>query len=510
MELLSKVLETITIKYGDRILFDSLEKQMTFKHFYERTRYLGYALLDLGAKKGDRIAILAENSVDYLAYHFACSLIGAILLPLNIRHTSQEMAWMINDAQCSVLIVDSYLCTHLDELTCNCPCIHHTIGIGKVEGTSYLTDNLAAERPTPPILPSISPDDPLLLIYTSGTTGRPKGALQTNGAVCIIDELTAEEWQATENDIYLAFMPFFHQAGLLRARATMLKGGKVIVAGKLSWDQVFACLIEKNVTIAVLPYPYNERFAEFVERKKVSVTHLRLTIGLGGVGTLPADRTKRFCRKFGCEFMGVYGQTETSGPIAYVSGDDWFKNPFTCGKPRKGMEVAIWDENNAPLLPGMVGEIMVRSKTTIPGYWANDEANRVLYTDGWLHTGDLGRFDKDGFLYFVDRKKELVKTGGENVYPKEVEEVLVQHPSIKDIVVMGLPDPKGWGEIVTAVVVPETGLNPTLEEIQAFCKGKIAGYKIPKVLKTMDSLPINITGKVNKLELREKFTAKSF
>jgi fatty-acyl-CoA synthase len=207
--------------------------------------------------------------------------------------------------------------------------------------------------------------------------------------------------------------------------------------------------------------------------------------------------------------MGIYGQTEVTGPATSISGEDYFAKPHSCGRPMRGIELQIWDEIKRPVPAGTVGEIMIRSKTCIPGYWNNDAANRSLYTGEWLHTGDLARIDDMGFVYFVDRKKELIKTGGENVYPREVEDALRSHPAIAELAVIGLPDPAGWGEKVTVVVILNAGYALSLDDIKARCRNRIAGYKIPKALKIVDQIPRNHTGKIMKLALKEQLERSS-
>jgi len=505
MKLLQDILREVVWKHGDLVAFDSVDGQITFNQLYERIGYLAGALEDLGVNKGERVAILAQNCVEYVAYHYATAIIGAILLPLNIRHTDDEMLWVLNNAESSILIIDERCKSHLPELKSKCDSNQVTIGIGSIEGTDYLTNGLVDGKLSIANIPSISSKDPILLIYTSGTTGRPKGALQNHEGICMVDELTAEEWGATEKDVYLAFLPYFHQAGLLRTRATIIRGGKNIVYGKMDVETLASLMVEKKVSIVILPSAYYMSLSEIADRDNLTFPSLRLLIGLGGTGPIQADQIKAFCDRFNCKFRGVYGQTECSGPATCIMGDDFFNNPFTCGKAREGIELQIWDDNNNLVPAGIVGEIMIRSKTTIPGYWKNDQASKELYTEDWLHTGDLGRLDEEGFLYFVDRKKELIKTGGENVYPREVTNVLQGHPAVSDLTIIGLPDPNKWGEVVTAVVVLKAGQKLTLDEVKVFCGNKIAGYKIPKVLKVVEEIPRNITGKVKKVELREQF-----
>jgi acyl-CoA synthetase (AMP-forming)/AMP-acid ligase II len=342
------------------------------------------------------------------------------------------------------------------------------------------------------------------LIYTSGTTGRPKGALQTHEGSVMIDRLTAEALEICQNDVYLAFMPYFHQAGLIRTRATMINGGTNLITGKIDPDNLVLYIVKKRVSITMLVPPYDTLLTEIADREKLTFPSLRYIIGAGGAGPVHAERMRVFCERFDCRYMGIYGQTEVTGPATVITGEDYFSKPYSCGKPMREIDLQIWDEMKRPAPAGTVGEIMIRSKTCIPGYWNNDEANQSLYTGEWLHTGDLARIDEDGFVHFMDRKKELIKTGGENVYPREVEDVLGMHPAIADLVVIGLPNPGGWGEKVTAVVILKEGYTLSLDEVKTHCRNRIAGYKIPKELKIVDVIPRNHTGKIKKLELKEQ------
>jgi fatty-acyl-CoA synthase len=243
---------------------------------------------------------------------------------------------------------------------------------------------------------------------------------------------------------------------------------------------------------------------------------LRLLISGGGMGAKVMPLLQMLCRSLGCDFMGIWGQTECTGPVTVVKGDVAFSNPYTCGKPMRGIELQIWSDDDPgkspegekqPLPTGETGEIMVRSSMTAR-YWNNPDANAALYTGDWLHTGDMGRLDEDGYLYFVDRKKDLIKTGGENVYPQEVEAVVSQHPSIAEVTVIGLPDAV-WGQAVTAVIVPRDGSDVSLEDVKELCTGKIAAYKIPKAIELVEKIPRNETGKVIKRELRDRLAGPS-
>ncbi len=505
MELLQDVLYDSVQQFGNLTAFDDMDRVTTFDQLWGRIEHLAGALSRLGVAQGERIAILSANCTDYIAWHYASAKVGAILLVLNVRHTLNELSWAINNAEASALIIGEGYEILLPEIRPLCQSLKFTIAIGDRKTSDYATDELAAAGQEIIAAPRLSPKDPVLLIYTSGTTGRPKGGLQTHEGSVMIDRLTAEVLEISSRDVYLAFMPYFHQAGLIRTRATLLRGGTNLVEAKFDPESLVSCLIRKNVSITMLVPPYDMLLTEIADRQKVTFPSLRFVIGAGGAGSVHAERMQVFCQKFDCRYMGIYGQTEATGPVTVITDQDYFTRPDSCGKPMEGIELQIWDEHNRLLPPANIGEIMIRSKTCIPGYWKNEKASAALYTGDWLHTGDLARMDEEGWLYFVDRKKELIKTGGENVYPREVEDVLRSHPAIADLVVIGLPDIDGWGEKVTAVVILKEGETLSLDEVRSFCRDKIAGYKIPKLLKMVHSFPRNQTGKIQKLLLQELF-----
>jgi len=510
MRLLHDALRKTVLHYPKRIAFENLEQDISFFELLQRMECLAGALAGFGIKKGDRVSILAENSVDYICYHYATAMLGAILHVINTRLSEKEMTWMINNTESSIMVIDESHAAKWPVFSENCPSLKFLIGIGEVAGAKYGTEELVSSGAPLKGYPSVSPSDPVLLIYTSGTTGMPKGALQTHEGSTIQDELTTEALSSCPDDIYLAFMPYFHQAGLIRTRATMTKGGKNVTMGKkLDIMKVANVIAEKRITITLMAPPIDGIVLGTMERENLDLSCLRMIIGGGGLGSVHTEKMKKFCEKLNCRFMGIYGTTECTGPITFVMGEDAFDNPSTCGKPIKAAKVEIWDDNNRPLPIGKVGEVMVSGKITVPEYWRNDQATKDLYTGKWVHTGDLGRQDEKGFLYIVDRKKDMIKTGAENVYSKEVEDVLVNHPSIADLAIIGLkdPNPEGWGEIVTAIIVLKPGAaKVTVDDLKAFCKGKIGGYKVPKIVHNVSAIPRNATGKIPKRELRAQFS----
>jgi fatty-acyl-CoA synthase len=513
MRLLHEVLRKTVLQYPEKIAFENLGQNISFSELFLRMESLAGTLAGFGIRKGDRVTILAENSVDYICYHYALGILGAILHVINTRLSEREMTWMVNNAESMVMVIDESHASRWPMFSMSCPSLQFLIGIGEVEGAKYRTDELVSAGSPLKDPPSVSPKDPALLIYTSGTTGMPKGALQTHEGSTLQDELMAEALSSSPDDIYLAFMPYFHQAGLIRTRSTMMRGGKNVTMGKkLDIFKVANIIAEKKISLAFVPPPVDSVILETLEREKLDLSCLRLIVGGGGQGPAYAEKMKQFCEKLHCRFMGVYGLTECTGTVTYVMDEDAFTNPFTCGRPFRGLQVEIWDDGHRPLPSGEVGEVMVRGQTNVPGYWKNDQATKELYTGEWLHTGDLGKLDAEGFLYIVDRKKDMIKTGAENVYSKEVEDVLCTHPSIGDLAVVGLkdPNPSGWGEIVTAIIVPKPeAAELTVDELKTFCKDKIAGYKVPKIVHNVKTIPRNAIGKVQKVELRKQFSLEN-
>lgn len=505
MATLHENLLRVADRHADRIAIYGDAGDLSFGQFATRVLHLAGALDSLGLQKGDRISLLSHNRTDYLTYHYATSLLGVVLHVMNTRHVAREWRWAIDNAASSALIVDESHAAAAAALKQECASLLFTAGIGSAGNTDYDTDALvsAGKRVRNP--PDIAPDHPVLLIYTSGTTGLPKGCLQSQQGSVTIDALTADAINATPDDVYMAIMPYFHQAGMIRSRAVMLRGGSNVVPATLEMSAIADLMAERRVSITMLVSGKQGMvLLDKAMNHQRDYSALRLLISGGGMGAKVMPMLKLLCDTLRCDFMGIWGQTECTGPVTVTQGQAAFANPETCGKPMPGIELQIWSDDGQPLPTGETGEIMVRSPMTAR-YWRDAEANARLYSGDWLHTGDLGRLDAEGFLYFVDRKKDLIKTGGENVYPKEVEVVLARHPSIAEVTVLGVSDPT-WGQVVAAVVVVNAGCELSLSDVKAFCRDEIAGYKIPKALELVASIPKNETGKVLKRELRALFS----
>ncbi len=495
LDLLNHEIEFAARTWPNKIAIVSPRGDLSFQQIETKASKLAGALQFLGLSDGDRLAILGQNSADYIVWHYAAAKVGIILHVLNTRLAIGELEWMINNAESAALITDSDFIKQAKSLQKKCTSLRLLIGMAGEKSAEYATDELA-ERNLSYQTTKVEQQNAALMIYTSGTTGRPKGALQSHGGSLLADQLTLDAVKITANDTYLALMPFFHQAGLIRTRATILAGGRCVIPGKVEAAATADAICEHGVTFTMIASPQqNLAIREKLNKDGVEeFKHLRIILGGGGMGERAAKSIQSMCDSLGCSYFGVYGQTETTGPAVFITGPDVFERPASCGKPFPAIDIAIWNDSGIPLPSGSVGEIVVRGPITAR-YWRNDAANEALYEGDWLHTGDLGYLDKEGFLYFKGRLKELIKTGAENVYPREVEAVIEQHQNIADVAIIGLPD-KAWGEIVCAAIVTRNNKAFTLEEIKSFCRDKIGAYKIPKYVIQVDNIPRNHTGKI--------------
>jgi len=503
LTLLHHELEYAASIWGDNIAIVTPKESYSFQQLDDTASALAGSLINLGVNPHDRLAILGHNSADYIIWHYAAAKIGVILHVLNTRLVTTELQWMIDNAESIALVVDSDFVEQANVLEKLCPSIKFLIGMNGETTTEYSTRALAENGYLSSQLSDFDPQNAALMIYTSGTTGRPKGALQSHAGSLMADQLSRDAVAITSCDTYLALMPFFHQAGLIRTRATLLAGGRCVIPGKVEAAETANAIVRYGVTFTMIASPQQNIaiINKLRDDGPEGFKNLRLLLGGGGVGERATKTIKILCDTLSCDYFGVYGQTETTGPAVYIRGDDVFERPTACGKPFPGVDIAIWNDNNKPLPPLSSGEIVVRGPITAT-YWRNEPANSALYEGEWIHTGDIGYLDDDGFLYFKGRVKELIKTGAENVYPREVEAVLEQHPDIADVAVFGIPDEE-WGEVVCMVVVCRKNSKPDLTEIRAFCRHKMGAYKIPKPAFFREQIPRNHTGKILRQPLIE-------
>ncbi|WP_203530634.1 long-chain fatty acid--CoA ligase [Thermaerobacter sp. PB12/4term] len=508
------LLARAALLYPDKVAVVDGPRRFTYRDLNRRVNALANALAGLGVRKGDRVAILMPNRCEFLEVLFAAAKLGAIAVPINLRLAPPEVQFILSDSGACVLFYDALLeplARHAAAGTAVRALVEARDG--PVAGTnppaSAESRPLQYEALLEPHLPAarepeaqISFFDPHLMMYTSGTTGRPKGAILThsNSVWNAVNMLLNEEGLETR-DVVLTVAPMFHIGGLsVYTLPALFKGCTVVLERQFDPRRTLELVERERITVLFLVPAMWQAVMWLPDFDRYDLSSLRSLVS----GGAPCPLTViQFFQSRGFRFLEGFGMTETAPDVAILSSRDAVRKNGSIGLPVHTVQLRIVDDTGQDVSPGQVGELVVRGPNVCAGYWNNAEATREAFRDSWFHTGDLARQDDEGFYYIVDRKKDMLISGGENVYPVEVEQVLVQHPKVLEVAVTGAPDER-WGEVPAAFVVPKPGETVTLDELVAFCEGKLARFKIPKQLHVVDQLPRNATGKVLKHVLRAR------
>ncbi|PKL38198.1 MAG: hypothetical protein CVV44_13610 [Spirochaetae bacterium HGW-Spirochaetae-1] len=487
------------------------DTRLTYREFNNRVNRFANALVKMGFKKGDRLCVLADNCSKYLEVYFGAAKIGICVTPINHRLGDQELVYIINHCESTLLVVGDGFEERVSKMKEELKNIKKWITIdNSVDGFAnyeeFLLNSSDAEPDTD--VYSVQEEDLAVLMYTGGTTGLPKGVM-LNHRSCMLAGLTsALAMEFTRNDSTCYVLPIFH-VSWWPILAIFMVSGKVCINRKPNLGKIFELIQNEKCThINLVPTIYGW-MVDNSDVDKYDLSSLRVCSYAGS--PFPTEVLKKCIQKFGNKFCQGYGATETAGAaISMLAMEDHFlqgpksKYLVSAGKPSPCSRIKIVDDKNNILKPGEMGEICAKGKHIMMGYWKNEEANRSSLIDGWYHTGDIGYIDRDGYIFMTDRKADMIISGGENVYPGEVENVIYQHPSVSECSVVSAPDAK-WGEIVQAVVVLKPGAKATEEEIIDHCRNTLAGYKCPKAVAFWDSIPKTIIGKIIKKEIKAKF-----
>jgi len=460
-------------------------------------------LKDLGIKKGDRVAILYENCHRFLESYFSCAHLGAILVPINIRLSKMEISDIISDSGSILLITQKKFMDRIDGSKIRC--------IDEEEYESILEE---FDPEIPEI--EIQDEDIAQIYYTSGTTGKPKGVILTHKNVKIHALGTIAELHLTDRDNWIHAAPMFHLADAWATFSITWVGGKHVFVPVFDTEMVLKLIEKEKITITNLIPTMLNMMVNHPNVGKYDYSSLRIL--MSGGAPIAEELVKKIIDTFKCEYIQTYGMTETSPYLTMsilkehlkrLPEEEQLKYRSKTGREFITVSLRVVDENGRDVKRDgkQVGEIIVKGDTITPGYWKRPEETKEAIKDGWLYTGDLATIDEEGYVQIVDRKKDMIITGGENVYSVEVENVLYMHPAILEAAVIGVPDEK-WGEAVKAVVVLKDGYSVTEEELIKFCKEHLASYKIPKSVDFVDSLPKTGSGKIYKKALREKYWRK--
>ena len=482
-------------------------RSFTYAEMNDRTSRLATALReDFALERGDRVVVLAENDTNFFEVEFACWKLGAVFVPVNWRLALPELEFIVGDCDPDMIIHDDAFAETASTLAATCD-IGHRISWGSEPGDAApYEDAIASAEPLAEAEVTYH-DDVLTIMYTSGTTGSPKGAIITQGMTFWNAVNCVEFFRLGENMVNLAILPLFHTGGLnVFANPAFHFGGTTLVVRTFDPAAVLDLLTSAEIGIThTIGVPANWLFMSQVPAFAEASFPTLIAPSVGGSPT-PVPLIEAWAGK-GLPLQQAFGMTETSPLVLALKPEDCMTRIGSAGLPALHTEVRVVAENGDIAAAGEIGELWVRGPNVTPGYWNRPDANRDSFTDGWLHTGDAARTDDDGFYYIVDRWKDMYISGGENVYPAEIENVIYQLDGITEVAVIGVPDDK-WVEVGRAIVVRAPGSDVTDTEIVNHCRENLARFKVPQSVVFIDEIPHNATGKVLKRELRDQHGAR--
>jgi acyl-CoA synthetase (AMP-forming)/AMP-acid ligase II len=501
-------------RYADRPAWIDAQRVVPFRQAAARVGRLAQGLLSVGGQPGDRVGLLAPNCPEGLEAILAPMQAGMAVVPMNVRLHPDEHAYMLNDSGAFTLIYAEDLVSHVARMRERLNTVKHFICIGRNRGGDLSYEALLEEQKASAPDPVIEADDLAWIFYTSGTTGHPKGAMLTHRVlITMAEQFLLDIDPAVPGDVLLHGAPITHGSGLAMFHH-IARGSTSAFPSARSFDppRIFAA-IERHraTTMFLVPTMINMLLAS-PERGRYDLSSLK-TIFYGGAPMYVEQLTEAL-KVFGPIFVQIFGQGEapmtcTSLPKEeHLVGNDpvRLKRLGSAGRATTAVQVRIVDDDDRPLPPDTMGEIVVRGDLVMKGYWNKPEATAEALRGGWLHTGDIGALDRDGYLYITDRKKDMIISGGSNIYPREIEEVICRHAAVFEVSVIGVPDDK-WGEALKALVVTHPGASATEAEIIEHCKRHLGSYKKPQSVEFLPALPKNAYGKVLKRELRDRYWA---
>jgi len=478
----------------------------TWKQFNDQVNRLANGLLSLGLKKGDRVGIYSETRSPFAITYHALMKLGIVLIPLNTAYKGEELIYLVNDSEPRALFVDADRVSEITQIRSKIPSVEFTIGYGPDHGCDFDFNILLKEHP--PIEPNVlvAEEDLAALLYTSGTTGRPKGAMMTHRNWCYSAIILTAEWRLFPRHRFLCCLSPFFSGGIGFMTVAAFRGFTLVLC---DWntEKIMRVLQEEKINYTMFAPAMTSMLVNHPDIRKYDFSHIERII------TSAAPISPGLLRKasaiFGEVYSFTYGTSETAlGGCQCQIEDVSLEGPTSkriasVGKAMMGMNVRVVDDNGNDISWGsdQIGEIVVSGPTVGKGYWKKPESSELQ--DGTWYSGDLARVDEDGFIYIVDRKKDMILSGGINIYPREIEDVLYTHPAVQQAAVIGVPHDV-WGESVKAIIVLKPGAKVTEEEIIEYCKAHLADYKKPRIVEFRDKLPINPSGKILKRELREE------
>ncbi len=495
--------------YPDKRAVVFEDKALTFQELNQRVNQLANTLTAMGVKKGDRVAVLAFNCIEYIEIYFGIAKCGAIASLLNFMLQPAELDYVINYCGAKVLILQSDFLDAIEPIRDNLCVEKYIVLHGKGDGMEPYEELIQKGSTREPGVP-LSPQDDTFIFYTGGTTGRPKGVVLTHANLIANSVNCAIEARYKHGYSYLVTTPIFHLAAGANVFFAMFMGSKMVITKSFEPEEVLQLTERERISNVLLVPTMVNAVLQVPNFNKYDMSSMEIITY--GAASMPIEVLRQGLERFPCGFLQYFGQTE-SGPCLtvlppedhHLDGEErWVKKLGSAGRQMINCEVRVVDEEGREVGVGEVGEVIGTSEAVSRAYWEKPEDTAETFRDGWVYTGDMGTKDEDGYVYIVDRKKDMIISGGENIYPREIEELLYQHPAILECTVIGIPDDY-WGENVKACVVLKPEQKATEDELIQFCKDNMASYKKPKSVDFLDELPKSPQGKILKRELREQY-----
>jgi len=501
-ETLADVLEPGLKLAPDKVAIYFEDQTLTFRQIDAAANRIANGLIGIGIKPGDRVAAHIDNRPDFILIYLGIMRAGGVLVPTNVMYTGEEMDHILNDSGAKAIFVLSPLTEKIKKI--NAPALETIIELNeKTQGHTTLPEFMAKSATTRPAVRR-DPSKMAIIQYTSGTTGKPKGAMVSDNNIFAVLDATSDlpgSLQGIKEDSTLLVLPLFHAYALdLVINRSFLSVQSMVLHARFDAEKIFRDIEKYKITMFYGAPPMYHAFVNTPGLEKYDAKSLRGAFS--GAAPLPVVVMERFKKMTGVQINEGYGLSETA-PTLTTNMAGPVTKPGAVGPAIKNVEIRLVDDNDVDVGKGEVGEVIARGPNIFLGYWNRPEATAEAFKGGWFHTGDMGRFDEDGYLYIVDRKKDMVVVSGYNVYPIELENVIMRHPKIVDCAVIGVPN-EYQGESVKACVVLKQGETMTAEELQAYCREHLAAFKVPKFISVRQSLPKNPTGKLLKRVLREE------
>jgi long-chain acyl-CoA synthetase len=488
----------------------NLRREITWKEFDENANRFANGLIARGIKKGDVVVHLMMNSVKWLEAYFGILKTGAMAAPLNFRFISRQIKYCIDIAEPKIMVLDESFTDRVEEIRGEMPTIKHYIFVGEKipEGMESFDDVLAESSSAPPDV-KLTGEDEAGLYFTSGTTGDPKATCLCHRSLEHVAVNENYSHRETRRDTFLLIQPLYHTGGKMHWFGSLIAGGRAVMTTggeRVTAELILDTINKEKITICMLLVPWLQDIVTALDRGDLKladydVSSLRLVHS--GAQPIPPVLVRRFVEYFpNIDYEENYGLTESAGPCMHL-GLENFHKLGSFGYPRINLDARVVDDNGNDVPAGGVGEMIIKGANIMKCYYKNPEKTAETLRDGWLYTGDLVRQDEEGFISYIDRKKDLIISGGENIFPVDLEAVLIGQPKVKDVAIIGIPDDR-YGEVVAAVVQPKEGVDLTEEEMRAYYEPQLPKYAWPRLILFGD-VPRNPTGKIEKPKLRERY-----